>query len=236
MLSTEEKRKYVRQIIVPQIGAAGQEKIRKARVALVGCGGLGCPALLYLAASGIGKIGLIDFDTVSITNLHRQVLFGNEDVGKKKVHTAIAKLKVMHPEVHFAAHDVVLDGTNAAEILDQYDIVLDGCDNFATRYIVNDVCVKHAKPLVYASILGFQGQLAVFNHGNGKNLRDLFPEPPDAGDVPDCSENGVMPTVPGIMGTMMANECLKVILDMAEVSGWFMLLDAATLETERMLF
>jgi adenylyltransferase/sulfurtransferase len=190
----------------------GQEKIRQARVAIVGCGGLGCPVLLYLSAAGVGNIGITDFDEVSISNLPRQILFGNNDIGKKKVDVAESKIKALHPEINIVKHDAMLDEKNAEEILKQYDFVIDGCDNFMTRYVVNDVCVKIEKPLVYGSILGFEGQLATFNYRGSKNLRDLFPEPPDADDVPDCSENGVLATVTGIMGTMMANECIKLIL------------------------
>jgi molybdopterin-synthase adenylyltransferase len=235
-LSREEQNKYIRQIILPGIGVDGQLKIRNAKVLMIGCGGLGCPALLYLAASGVGTIGLADHDTVTITNLHRQVLYGNADKGRKKTEVAIEKISAMHPEVNLVMHDVKVDESNAAQLINAYDIVIDGCDNFKTRYIINDACAKSSKPLVYGSILGFQGQLCVFNYRNGKNLRDLFPEPPADGEVPDCSENGVMPSVPGIIGTMMANECLKVILGNAEPSGWFFILDAATLETERLSF
>jgi len=225
MLSSEEKRKYIKQIMVPEIGLAGQEKIKKAKVAIVGCGGLGCPTLLYLASAGIGTIGIIDFDTVSITNLHRQVLFGNADVGNKKTETAKKKINLLHPEINIIIHDVMLDEKNAEEIFKGYDIVIDGCDNFVTRYITNDTCVKLNKPLVYGSILGFEGQVAVFNFKGSKNLRDIFPEPPNADDVQDCSENGVLATVPGIIGTMMANECIKVILDKNVSINKFMVLN-----------
>ncbi len=215
--------------MIPEIGLSGQEKIRNAKVAIVGCGGLGCPTLLYLASSGIGTIGIIDFDTVNITNLHRQILFGNNDVGNKKIEVAEKKIKTLHPEVNIVKHEVMLNEKNAEEILSQYDIVIDGCDNFDTRYIVNDACVKLNKPLVYGSILGFEGQLAVFNYFGSKNLRDLFPEPPNAEDVPDCSENGVLATVPGILGTIMANECIKVILDKSSLSNKFTLINCMDL-------
>lgn len=214
MLSKNEKRKYIKQIMVPEIGSQGQEKIRNAKIAIIGCGGLGCPTLLYLAATGVGTIGIIDFDTVSITNLHRQILFGNDDVGKKKIEIAKQKINDLHPEVKIISHDLMLNEDNAETILKDYDVVVDGCDNFLTRYVVNDVCAKINKPLVYGSILGFEGQIATFNFKGSKNLRDLFPEPPNAEDVPDCSENGVLATVPGIIGTMMANETIKVILDL----------------------
>jgi molybdopterin-synthase adenylyltransferase len=229
MLSAEEKRKYVKQIMLPGVGVTGQEKIRKAKVAIVGCGGLGCPILLYLAAAGIGTIGIIDFDTVSITNLHRQVLFGNEDVGKIKIDVAKKKLNIMHPEVTVIPHPVMLDENNAEKILQDYDVVIDGCDNFITRYTVNDTCVKLNKPLIYGSILGSEGQIATINYKKGKHLRDLFPEPPNSEDVPDCSENGVLATIPGVIGTMMANECLKVIFEKDVAVNKFMIMDCGTM-------
>lgn len=231
MLSAEEKRKYIKQIMVPEIGLSGQEKIRNTKVAIVGCGGLGCPTLLYLAASGVGTIGIIDFDTVSITNIHRQIIFGNNDVGKKKIEIAKEKINALHPEVNLICYDVMLDETNAESILQNYDIVIDGCDNFLTRYVVNDACVKLNIPLVYGSILNFEGQLAVFCLNKSQNLRNLFPEPPNSEDVPDCSENGVLATVPGIMGTLMANECLKIILGKSNMRNKFTLVNCLTLET-----
>lgn len=230
MLSPEEKRKYIKQIMVPEIGLSGQEKIRNAKAIIVGCGGLGCPTLLYLAASGVGTIGIIDFDTVSITNIHRQILFGNNDVGKKKIEIAKEKINVLHPEVNLICYDAMLDETNAESILQNFDIVIDGCDNFLTRYVVNDACVKLNIPLVYGSILNFEGQLAVFNLNNSQNLRDLFHEPPNSEDVPDCSENGVLATVPGIIGTIMANECLKVIVGKSIMNNKLAIINCITLE------
>lgn len=223
MLSPEEKRKYIRQVMIPEVGITGQEKIRSAKVAIIGCGGLGCPVLLYLASAGVGTIGLVDFDTISISNLHRQVVYGNKDVGKKKTEVAKEKILEMHPEVDVVTHDEMINLSNAESILSDYDIVVDGCDNFETRYVVNDACVKLNKPLVYGSILGFEGQVAIFNLNKSKNLRDLFPEPPNPEDVPDCSENGVLATVPGIVGTIMANECIKVILGKSTLSDKFLL-------------
>jgi len=236
MLSADEKRKYIKQIMMPEIGIDGQEKIKNAKVAIVGCGGLGCPTLLYLAAAGVGTIGIIDFDTVSITNLHRQILFGNNDVGKKKIEVAANKIGQMHPEVKIIEHDILLDQQNAELVLSSYDIVVDGCDNFLTRYIVNDTCVNLGIPLVYGSILGFEGQVAVFNFNNSKHLRDLFPEPPNPEDVPDCSENGVMATVPGIVGTMLANECLKVILDKEVLQNRFLIYNCLHAQLEVLEF
>lgn len=230
MLSNEEKRKYIKQIMISDIGLAGQEKIRNAKVAIVGCGGLGCPALLYLVAAGVGTIGIIDFDTVSITNLHRQILFGNNDIGKKKIDVACEKLNSMHPEVTIVKHDLLLNEENAELVFSNYDFVVDGCDNFMTRYIVNDACVKLNLPLVYGSILGYEGQISVFNYKGSKHLRDLFPEPPNSEDVPDCSENGVLATIPGIIGTMLANESLKVILDKEVLQNKFLLLNCLEME------
>ncbi|MCW3078408.1 MAG: UBA/THIF-type binding protein [Bacteroidetes bacterium] len=230
MLSPEEKRKYIKQIMLPEIGVTGQENIRNAKVAIIGCGGLGCPTLLYLASAGVGTIGIVDFDIIGITNLHRQILFGVNDVGKKKTHVAKDKLSIMHPEVSLAIHDVMLNETNAESILSQYDIVVDGCDNFLTRYIVNDCCSKLNKPLIYGSILGFEGQLAVFNLNGSKNLRDLFPEPPNDEDVPDCSVNGVLATIPGIIGTMLANECIKVILQKSNLENKLLIFNGLDME------
>lgn len=236
MLTKEEKHKYIKQIMLPEIGVQGQEKIRQAKIAVVGAGGLGCPVLLYLAAAGTGTLGIIDFDTVNITNLHRQILYGNGDINHKKAEAAAQKLNLMHPEVKTVVHDAMLKEENAENILSAYDIVVDGCDNFMTRYIVNDTCVKLNKPLVYGSILGFEGQLAVFNYNGSKNLRHLFPEPPNPEDVPDCSENGVLATVPGIIGTMMANETLKVILGKTEMQNKFLVVDLMEVRNKVVLY
>jgi adenylyltransferase/sulfurtransferase len=225
MLANSEKNKWVRQITLAGIGLTGQTKIRQAKVAVVGCGGLGCPVLLYLAASGVGTLGLIDFDTVTISNLHRQILYGNNDVGQLKTDVAAKKLQVLHPEVNYNSHTEMINNDNVAAILEPYDVVVDGSDNFMTRYVVNDACVRLKKPLVYASILGYEGQLAVFNYANTKNLRSIFPEPPAEEDVPSCAENGVMPPIPGIMGSMLAHECLKVILEQAAPSGHYHVFD-----------
>ncbi|MBK9283631.1 MAG: HesA/MoeB/ThiF family protein [Sphingobacteriaceae bacterium] len=225
MLSNNEKRKYIKQIMLSEIGVSGQEKIKEAKVAIVGCGGLGCPTLLYLCAAGVGTIGIIDFDTVHITNLHRQILFGQKDVNLKKVDVAKTKLNLMHPEINIIAHDVLINDENAAELLKDYDLIIDGCDNFETRYTVNDACVKLNKPLVYGSILGFEGQLSVFNYRGSKDLRAIFPVPPAKEDVPDCSENGVLATVPGVMGTLLANEALKLILNLNPLMNQYIILD-----------
>lgn len=213
MLSKEEFKRYQKQIMLDDIGINGQIKLKQSKVAVIGAGGLGCPVLQYLTAVGVGTIGVIDFDTVEESNLHRQVLYSGADVGQPKVNVAIQKLSQQNPFVQHIPHQILLNEESAAIVLSQYDIIVDGCDNFATRYIVNDVCVKLNKPLVYGSILGYEGQLAVFNYKGSKNLRDIFPEEPNAEDVPNCSENGVLGTVPGIIGSMMAQETIQVILE-----------------------
>ncbi len=212
MLSKEEMKRYMKQVMLDDIGINGQIKLKQAKVAVVGAGGLGCPVLQYLGAMGVGTIGVIDFDVVDESNLHRQVLYTSEDVGKKKVDVAIERVSKQNPFITLIKHDVLLDENNAMSIFKNYDIVIDGCDNFMTRYVVNDICVELKKPLVYGSILGYEGQLAVFNYNGSKNLRDIFPEAPNAEDVPSCSENGVLGVVPGIIGNMMAQEAVNVIL------------------------
>ncbi|MDF2451051.1 MAG: UBA/THIF-type binding protein [Bacteroidota bacterium] len=213
MLSKEEFKRYQKQIMLDDIGINGQIKLKQSKVAVIGAGGLGCPVLQYLTAVGVGTIGVIDFDTVEESNLHRQVLYSSTDIGQLKVEVAVQKLSKQNSFVTHIVHKILLNEENAASILSQYDIVVDGCDNFATRYIVNDCCVKLNKPLVYGSILDYEGQLAVFNYKGSKNLRDIFPEEPNAEDVPNCSENGVLGTVPGIIGSMMAQETIHVILE-----------------------
>lgn len=212
MLTIEEINRYSRQLMQDDVGPEGQLKIKKSKVLVVGAGGLGCPVLQYLAGAGVGTIGIVDFDTVEIHNLHRQILYTTADIGKKKAATAAEKLRALNPNCNYIVFDALLSEENAAGIIESFDIVVDGSDNFATRYIVNDACVALGKPLVYGSILNFEGQLAVFNYQGGKNLRDLFPEPPNPDDVPSCSENGVLGIVPGMVGTMLCDLCLKIIL------------------------
>lgn len=213
MLSKEEFKRYQKQVMVDDIGINGQIKIKQSKVAVIGAGGLGCPILQYLTSVGVGTIGVIDFDTVEVSNLHRQTIYSTEDIGKPKVEIAIQKLSTQNTFINLISHKVLLNEQNAETILSQYDIVVDGCDNFLTRYVINDICVKINKPLVYGSILNYEGQLAVFNYKGSKNLRDLFPEPPNNEDVPSCSENGVLGTVPGIIGAMMAQETINVIME-----------------------
>lgn len=212
-MNPEEKMRFSRQIKLAEIGIEGQEKIRNAKILVIGAGGLGCPILLYLASSGVGTIGILDFDTVELHNLHRQILYSDEDIGKAKTLVAFEKLNLQFPTTQFIALNERLNKTNAEKLIQSFDFIVDGSDNFPTRYLVNDTCVQLNKPLIYGSILDFEGQLAVFNYKGSKNLRNLFPEPPDPKDTPGCEENGVLATLPAIIGTMMAQETLKVIVE-----------------------
>lgn len=209
----EEIQRYSRQYMLEEIGVEGQIKIKQAKVLVVGAGGLGCPVLQYLGAAGVGTLGIIDFDKVEIHNLHRQILFTADDIGKPKAPTAAQKINAANPNVSCIVFNELLQESNAANIISQFDIVVDGSDNFLTRYLVNDVCVQLDKPLVYGSILKFEGQLAVFNYKGSKNLRDIYPEPPNSEDVPSCDENGVMGFVPGIIGVYMAAATIQLILE-----------------------
>lgn len=210
----QEFLRYNRQTILPEIGDEGQEKLKKARVLVIGAGGLGCPVLQYIATAGIGFIGIMDFDTIEIHNLHRQILYTENEIGKEKAIIAKEVVSKLNPLIEVEAINAKLTSENASTIIQQYDVIVDGSDNFATRYLVNDTCVQFQKPLIYGSILKFEGQVAVFNHNGSKNLRDLFPEMPDPKEVPNCNLNGVLGTLPGIIGTMMAHETLKLILEL----------------------
>ncbi len=206
--------RYNRQMMLPEIGNSGQDKLKKAKVLVIGAGGLGCPVLQYIATAGVGTIGIVDFDKVELHNLHRQILYTENQVGKAKATTAKSILEKLNPLITVIAFEEKLTAENAEQILRNFDVIVDGCDNFETRYLVNDTCVALRKSLVYGSILKFEGLMAVFNHRGNKNLRDLFPEPPNPKDVPNCNMNGVMGTLPGIIGTMMAHETLKLIMDL----------------------
>ena len=211
--------RYNRQTILPEIGDEGQEKLKQAKVLVIGAGGLGCPILQYLSTAGVGHIGIIDFDKIEIHNLHRQILYTESQVGLSKALTAKETVEKLNPLIEVVAFDEKLIVENASKNISKYDIVVDGSDNFSTRYLVNDTCVALGKTLVYGSILGFEGQLAVFNHQGSKNLRDLFPEPPNPKDVPNCSFNGVLGTLPGMIGTMMAHETLKLIIGLPSLKN-----------------
>lgn len=206
--------RYNKQMMLPEIGDSGQEKLKKVKVLVIGAGGLGCPILQYITTAGVGTIGIVDFDTIELHNLHRQILYTEQHVGQSKAITAKSVLETLNPLIDIIAFEEKLTVENAAQIIMNFDVIVDGCDNFATRYLVNDTCVILGKSLVYGSILKFEGQIAVFNHNGNKNLRDLFPEPPNPKDVPNCNLNGVLGTLPGIIGTMMAHETLKLIMDL----------------------
>lgn len=210
----QEFLRYNRQTILPEIGDEGQDKLKKAKVLVIGAGGLGCPILQYIATAGVGFIGIMDFDTIEIHNLHRQILYTENEIGQEKAIVARNVVSKLNPLITVEAIHEKLTLENASKIIQQYDIVVDGSDNFATRYLVNDICVAFQKPLIYGSILKFEGQVAVFNHKGSKSLRNLFPEIPDPKEVPNCNLNGVLGTLPGIIGTMMAHETLKLILEL----------------------
>lgn len=219
--------RYSRHILLDEIGKSGQQKLAQAKVLVIGAGGLGCPVLQYLAAAGIGTLGIIDFDAVEESNLQRQVLFGTSSLGKNKAIAAKKRLTDLNQEITINAYPEKLTVKNALVLFAEYDIVVDGTDNFATRYLVNDACVIINKPLVYGAIFKFEGQVSVFNYQNGPSYRCLFPEPPRAGSVPSCSEVGVLGVLPGIIGSMQANEVLKIVLGIGEVqSGKLLMYDA----------
>lgn len=210
-MNTAELKRYDRQMILPELGLDGQLKLMNSKVLVIGAGGLGCPALLYLVAAGLGQIGIVDHDTVDETNLHRQILFNRNDLGKLKAELAVQKLKQLNPDVHLVAYPLRLIAANAREIISGYDVVMDGSDNFSTRYLINDTCVALNKPLVFGSIFQFEGQVSVFNHLKGPDYRSLYPEPPAPDEVQNCAEAGVIGTLPGTIGTIMANETIKVL-------------------------
>lgn len=206
--------RYSRQIFIEEIGLEGQKKIKSSKVLVIGAGGLGSPVIQYLAAAGVGTLGVADFDEVELHNLNRQIIHTENRVGLSKVKSAEAFVKELNHQVTFEGIEEKINEDNAEEIITQYDVVIDGSDNFSTRYLVNDTCVQLQKTLVYGSILGFAGQVSVFNHNGSKNLRDIFPEPPFDEDVPDCDSLGVLGALPGIIGSMMALQALKIITDL----------------------
>jgi len=226
-LSNDEILRYSRHLIIPEVGIEGQQKLKAAKVLLVGTGGLGAPLALYLAAAGVGKIGLVDFDTVDFTNLQRQVIHFTADVGRKKLDSAAEKMQAINPNVEIVRHEVALTSENALDILKDYDLVVDGTDNFPTRYLVNDACVLLGKPNVYGSIFRFEGQATVFAYEGGPCYRCLYPEPPPPGLVPSCAEGGVLGILPGTIGLIQATETVKLILGIGEpLVGRLLLYDA----------
>jgi len=230
--SEEQVLRYSRHIILPAIGAVGQRKLLEAKVLCIGAGGLGSPAAMYLAAAGVGTLGILDFDRVDLTNLQRQILHDTDDVGRPKVDSAAERINSINPDVNVVKHDTVLSSDNAFDILGQYDVVVDGSDNFPVRYLANDATQMLGKPLVYGSIYQFDGQASVFLPGEGNPCyRCLFPEPPPPGAVPSCSEAGVFGVLPGIVGSIQAVEAIKLITGIGEsLVGRLLLFDALAME------
>ncbi len=227
MWTREELDRYARHIILPEVGAEGQRRLKQTSVAVVGAGGLGAPLLLYLAAAGVGRIGIVEMDTVDLSNLQRQVLYATTDVGRSKAEAARERVVALNPHVRVEVHPVRLTSENALGILGAYDVIVDASDNFPTRYLVNDAAVLLDKPLVYGAIYRFEGQVAVFHHAGGPCYRCLFPKPPDPGAVPNCAEAGVFGVLPGVVGSLMAAEVIKLILGVGEVlAGRLLLYDA----------
>jgi molybdopterin/thiamine biosynthesis adenylyltransferase/rhodanese-related sulfurtransferase len=225
-MTEQENIRYNRQIILPSWGIEAQEKVKRSRVLVIGAGGLGCPVLSYLAAAGTGSIGIMDFDVVEVSNLQRQVLYDMNDLGKNKAMTALQKLNVFNPLVNITAIERGLEKSNALEIIAEYDLVVDATDNFETRYLINDACVILNKPFVFASILGFEGQVSVFNYKDGPTYRCLYPEPPEKENAPNCNENGVIGALAGAVGCIQANEVLKIISGAGEpLSGKLLIID-----------
>ena len=229
-LTPEEARRYARHLSLTEVGPEGQAALGNARVLLVGAGGLGSPAALYLAAAGVGTIGLVDHDAVDASNLQRQVLFGTSDVGRPKVDAGATRLADLNPLIDVVPHPVRLDAQTAMDIMAGYDIVVDGSDNFATRYLVNDACVLLGRPVVYGAVLRFEGQVSVFAADNGPCYRCMYPQPPDAGSVPNCADAGVLGVLPGIIGGMQAAEAIKLILGAGDpLVGRLLMFDAMTM-------
>jgi molybdopterin/thiamine biosynthesis adenylyltransferase len=209
-LSPDEVARFSRHLILPEVGMEGQKRLKASSVLCVGTGGLGSPLLLYLAAAGVGRLGIVDFDVVDSSNLQRQVIHGTSWVGKPKIESARHRILEINPHCEVELYNTALSSDNALEILASYDVICDGTDNFPTRYLVNDACVLLDKPNVYGSIFRFEGQATVFNYQGGPNYRDLFPEPPPPGMVPSCAEGGVVGVLPGIIGVIQAAEAVKI--------------------------
>ncbi|MBL7959782.1 molybdopterin-synthase adenylyltransferase MoeB [bacterium] len=241
-LSREELSRYSRHIILKEFGLEGQKKLKTAKVLVIGAGGLGSPVLLYLAAAGVGTIGIVDFDVVDETNLQRQVLFTVQDIGKPKADIAAKRLLALNPFINTLTYPVQITSQNAFDIINHFDVVVDGTDNFQTRYLVNDACVLLNKPNVYGSIFQFEGQLSVFHYTDsngvvGPNYRDLYPTPPPPGMVPSCAEGGVLGVLPGIIGSLQASETIKIITGIGKpLNGRLLLFDALNFETRIVKF
>jgi len=229
-LTQDEIRRYSRHLVMPEVGREGQERLKAARALVVGAGGLGSPVAMYLAAAGIGKLGLVEFDRVEESNLQRQVLFGQSDIGRPKIEVALERLREINPLIEIATHQSRIDSANAMTLLADYDLVVDGSDNFPTRYLVNDACVLAGIPDVYGSIFRFEGQVSIFWGARGPCYRCLFPEPPPPGLVPSCAEGGVLGVLPGIIGSLQANEVIKLVLGVGDpLVGRLVIFDALSL-------
>jgi len=233
MLNSEERARYQRQLSLPEVGEAGQQRLQQARVLLVGVGGLGSPAALYLAAAGVGRLGLVDHDRVDVSNLHRQVLHGTADVGRAKVDSARDRLQQLNPLVQLDLHDAWLTNDNALDLVSAYDVVVDGADTFATRYLVNDACVLTGRPNVHASVFRYDGQASVFCMPQGPCYRCLYPSPPPAELVPSCAAGGVLGVLPGLLGLVQATESLKLLLGIGDpLVGRLLMLDALHMQPQ----
>ncbi|MVN76580.1 molybdopterin-synthase adenylyltransferase MoeB [Hymenobacter sp. HMF4947] len=235
--SAAERQRYRRHLQLAEIGEAGQQRLRQARVLVIGAGGLGCPILQYLAAAGVGTLGLADADQVELTNLPRQILYGPADVGQLKVEAAARALRRLNDLVTYELHAVRVSPANVRELVAAYDVVVDGSDNFPTRYLLNDACVSLGRPLVSGAIYKFEGQVSVFNYQGGPTYRCLFPEPPSAAEAPDCNTTGVLNVLPGLIGTVQATEALKVVLGLGDVlSGRLWILDTLSFQSRTLRF
>ncbi len=233
--SKEQIERYSRHIILKEVGGMGQTKLLESKVLLIGAGGLGSPIAVYLAAAGVGTLGIIDDDVVDLSNLQRQILHGTSDIGIPKTKSAEATITEMNPDVKVIPIDERINSENAFQILEQYDLIVDGCDNFPTRYLINDACVMLGKPIVHGSIFQFDGQVTVLYPGKGPCYRCIFPEPPPAGMAPSCQEAGVFGVLPGIIGTIQAVEAIKILLDIGEsLIGTLLIFDALTMSFNRM--
>lgn len=237
MLTPSEKQRYSRQTILPEIGEKGQVKLKSARVLIIGAGGLGCPVLQYLSAAGIGTIGIADGDTIEESNLQRQILYTSQDIGKYKAPVAKEKAEALNPFITIVPHVMNVAQENILSLIENYDIIVDGTDNFATRYLINDACVMANKPWVFGSIFKFEGQVSVFNYQNGPTYRCIFPEQPGVNEMPNCAVIGVVATLPGIVGSLQANEVIRMITGIGEVlSGRLLVIDALQMQLQTFSF
>ncbi|MBX9686080.1 MAG: molybdopterin-synthase adenylyltransferase MoeB [Candidatus Obscuribacterales bacterium] len=236
-LSNSELLRYSRQLLLPEVSLAGQAKLKNASVLLIGAGGLGSPALLYLAAAGIGRIGIAEFDRVDRSNLQRQILYSDSDVGAPKIERALTRLRALNPEIELSPHELRVQADNVIDLISAYDLIIDGSDNFATRYLINDACVLSKKTLVHGAIYRFEGQVTVLGFKGGPCYRCLFPEAPSADAVPNCAEAGVLGVIAGIIGSVQASEALKVILEIGQIlSGKLLLCDALSMRFDTLSF